>query len=117
MSADLWQLTANGVLRGSLYAALGAGLALVLGVTARFHFAYALTYTIAPYVAFLVLDRVGLPFGMAVALGLVAAIWTLWTYYQADRHRRHARVAEPDDTDGSGPSIDEPDDPRGDEAA
>ena len=39
---DFLQLTANGLFRGMSYAAMGAGLALILGVTGRFHFSYAL---------------------------------------------------------------------------
>jgi branched-chain amino acid transport system permease protein len=74
LHADLWQLTANGVVRGSLYAALGAGLALVLGVTTRFHFAYSLTYTLAPYAAYWVMTDRGVPFWPAAAVGLVTAI-------------------------------------------
>lgn len=74
LSADLWQLTANGLLRGAFYAALGAGLALVLGVTGRFHFAYALTYVAAPYAAFWALDRMGLAFWPAALLGLSVAV-------------------------------------------
>lgn len=74
LAADLWQLTANGLVRGLLYAALGAGLALVIGVTTRFHFAYALTYTVAPYVAFWALDSLGVPFWPACLVGVAAAV-------------------------------------------
>lgn len=74
LDADLWQLTANGMIRGIFYAALGAGLALVIGVTARFHFAYALTYTVAPYTAFWVMDGLGVPFWPAALTGLAAAV-------------------------------------------
>lgn len=74
IGADLWQLTANGVVRGAFYAALGAGLALVLGVTARFHFAYALTYVAAPYAAFWSLDSLGLSFWPAALVGLAVAV-------------------------------------------
>lgn len=73
-NADLWQLTVNGLVRGGSYAALGAGLALVLGVTTRFHFAYTLTYTFAPYAAFLSMDRMGVPFWPAVLVGLLGAV-------------------------------------------
>ena len=33
-----WQLTASGIFRGAAYGLLGAGFALILGVTGRFHF-------------------------------------------------------------------------------
>lgn len=74
LDADLLQLTTDGVLRGLFFAALGAGLALVIGVTTRFHFAYALTYTVAPYAAFWALDSAGVPFWPACALGVLAAV-------------------------------------------
>ncbi len=74
LDADLWQLTANGVIRGAFYAALGAGLALVIGVTARFHFAYTLTYTVAPYAAYWAMDALGAPFWPAALAGLAAAV-------------------------------------------
>ncbi|MFI0368892.1 branched-chain amino acid ABC transporter permease [Actinomadura sp. 1N219] len=74
LDAELWQLTANGLVRGAFYAALGAGLALVIGVTARFHFAYALTYTVAPYAAFWAMDGLGVPFWPSALIGLAAAV-------------------------------------------
>lgn len=74
LDADLLQLTVDGVIRGLFFAALGAGLALVIGVTTRFHFAYALTYTVAPYAAFWTFDSLGVPFWPACALGVLAAV-------------------------------------------
>lgn len=74
LSADLWQLTTNGLVRGAFYAALGAGLALVLGVTGRFHFAYTLTYTVAPYATFWAVDSLGVGFWPAAAGGLAVAV-------------------------------------------
>ncbi len=46
------QLTVDGFFRGCSYGLLGAGFALILGVTGRFHFAYAFTYTFAVYMAY-----------------------------------------------------------------
>lgn len=74
LAADFGQLTANGLTRGVFYAALGAGLALVIGVTTRFHFAYALTYTVAPYAAYWVMDALGVPFWPAALIGLATAV-------------------------------------------
>ncbi|MEV0666479.1 branched-chain amino acid ABC transporter permease [Actinomadura luteofluorescens] len=74
LGGELWQLTVNGLVRGAFYAALGAGLALVIGVTARFHFAYALTYTVAPYAAFWAMDGLGAPFWPSALAGLAAAV-------------------------------------------
>jgi branched-chain amino acid transport system permease protein len=67
------QLTANGIFRGAAYGLLGAGFALILGVTGRFHFAYSLTYTLAAYLSFTFWDRVGLPFWPASILGILVA--------------------------------------------
>ncbi|KAB2386333.1 branched-chain amino acid ABC transporter permease [Actinomadura montaniterrae] len=74
LDGELWQLTVNGLVRGALYAALGAGLALVIGVTTRFHFAYALTYTVAPYAAYWAMDGLGAPFWPSALAGLAAAV-------------------------------------------
>jgi branched-chain amino acid transport system permease protein len=65
------QLTANGIFRGAAYGILGVGFAIILGVTGRFHFAYAFTYTLAAYMVFTFKDRVGLPFWIAVVAGIV----------------------------------------------
>lgn len=70
---DFVQLTVNGAFRGVAYGALGAGFALILGVTGRFHFAYAFTYTATVYVAFDVGQRFGLPFWPAAVVGVVAS--------------------------------------------
>ena len=67
------QLTANGIFRGAAYGLLGAGFAIILGVTGRFHFAYGFTYTLSAYGAFTFWDRVGLPFWPAVAGGLIVS--------------------------------------------
>jgi branched-chain amino acid transport system permease protein len=65
------QLTANAIFRGAAYGLLGAGFALILGVTGRFHFAYSFTYTLSAYLAFTFWDRVGLPFWPASLLGIL----------------------------------------------
>jgi branched-subunit amino acid ABC-type transport system permease component len=67
------QLTASGIFRGAAYGLLGAGFALILGVTGRFHFAYSLTYTLSAYLCFTFWDRWGLPFWPASVLGILAA--------------------------------------------
>jgi branched-chain amino acid transport system permease protein len=65
------QLTANGIFRGAAYGILGVGFALILGVTGRFHFAYAFTYTLAAYMAYTLVDRVGMPFWIGGMLGII----------------------------------------------
>ena len=75
------QLTANGLFRGCSYGLLGAGFALILGVTGRFHFAYGFTYTLAAYLAFNFHARGtwagpfhnGVPFIVAAILGILCA--------------------------------------------
>jgi branched-chain amino acid transport system permease protein len=66
------QLTANGIFRGAAYGILGVGFALILGVTGRFHFAYAFTYTLAAYMAYTFVDRVSMPFWIGSMLGVIA---------------------------------------------
>lgn len=67
------QLTANGISRGAAYGLLGAGFAIILGVTGRFHFAYSFTYALSAYMAFTFWDRVDLPFWPAAVLGILAS--------------------------------------------
>lgn len=69
----LAQLTVNGLINGSVYGLLGVGFALILGVTGRFHFAYALTYTGGAYGSALLASS-GVPVGLAVVIGLLVAI-------------------------------------------
>jgi len=62
------QLAANGVISGSLYALLGVSWGLIFATTRIFHFAHALTLTVAVYAAVLAVDRgLGLPAGCALA--------------------------------------------------
>lgn len=82
---DVLQLTANGVVSGSTYAALGVGFALIYGVSKRFHFAYGLTFAIAGYTAAQAGARgidsfwIALVFGAAVA-GLIGATIERYLY-------------------------------------
>ncbi len=67
------QLTFSGVFAGSAYGLLGAGFALILGVTGRFHFAYSFTYTLAAYMCFTFKERSGIPFWPAAIMGVLVA--------------------------------------------
>jgi branched-subunit amino acid ABC-type transport system permease component len=70
---EVLQALVNGVINGCAYGLLAVGFALILSVTGRFHFAYALTYALAAFLA-AVLERVyGLPLLPAAAAGLAAA--------------------------------------------
>ena len=67
------QLTAAGIINGSFYALVGVGFGLILGVTGRFHYAFALTFTLAAYVTS-VLETAGhLPCCCGALAGLIAA--------------------------------------------
>jgi branched-chain amino acid transport system permease protein len=76
------QLTMNGIFRGASYGLIGAGFALILGVTGRFHFAYGFTYTLAAYLAYTFHFR-GTPFGPFsdgfpfIVSGLMAVLVTI----------------------------------------
>jgi len=80
---EVAQAIVSGVVAGSSYALLGVAFALVLGVTGRFHFAFAIVYTFTAYVSAVVLDKWGLPllpaclFGLAVGVVLGATIEAL----------------------------------------
>lgn len=68
------QLLVNGLIDGSSIALVGVAFGLILGVTGRFHFAFAFTYAAAAYVA----AEVGLsfhaPFWAAIIIGGLAAV-------------------------------------------
>jgi branched-subunit amino acid ABC-type transport system permease component len=65
------QLTVDGFFRGCTYGLLGAGFALILGVTGRFHFAYGFTYVLAVYLAFTFTFRIHWEFWIAALLGVL----------------------------------------------
>lgn len=68
------QLTVAGIINGSFYALVGAGFGLTLGVTGRFHYAFALVFTLAAYVTSVLETPAGLPIPLAIVGGLVAAV-------------------------------------------
>ncbi len=67
------QLAVAGAINGSFYALLGVGFGLILGVTGRFHYAFALVFTFAAYVTSVMESAAGLPVIVAVIAGLLAA--------------------------------------------
>ncbi len=67
------QVTANGLINGSTYALLGVAFSLIIGVTGRFHVAFAMTYTLAAFVASWLGTYLGFPFWIALAVGALAA--------------------------------------------
>jgi branched-chain amino acid transport system permease protein len=88
------QLSAAGIINGSFYALLGAGFGLVLGVTGRFHYAFALVFTLAAYVTSILQSAAGLIIPVAVATGLIAAI-ILGTAIERLVYRPLARASGP----------------------
>ncbi|MDQ2622095.1 MAG: branched-chain amino acid ABC transporter permease [Actinomycetota bacterium] len=70
---EISQFTVNGLTNGSFYGLMAVGFGLILGITGRFHFAFATTFIITAYVTTgLVGD--GLPLIPAIAVGLVVAV-------------------------------------------
>lgn len=72
---EVSQLLVNGLVNGSYYGLLAVGFGLILGVTGRFHFAYATTFILAAYFATSLVSA-GLPLYVAilVAIGAVTAV-------------------------------------------
>jgi len=66
------QLAVNGIINGSAYGLLGIAFGLILSVTGRFHFAFAIAYTLTAYVATVTASDLGVPLGVALLLGLLA---------------------------------------------
>jgi branched-chain amino acid transport system permease protein len=71
--SEAWQLALNGLVNGSFYGLLAAGFGLILGVTGRFHFAYASSFVLTAYVAS-VLQEGGVPLVPAIVAGLAAGM-------------------------------------------
>ncbi len=73
MLDNFLQVTVNGLIDGSTYALLGVAFGLIIGVTGRFHVAFAMTYTLAAFVAAWLGMFLGAPFWVAVIAGALAA--------------------------------------------
>ncbi|MGH3743926.1 MAG: branched-chain amino acid ABC transporter permease [Mycobacteriales bacterium] len=63
------QLTVNGVIDGTEYGLLGLAFGLILGVTGRFHFAFAFTFTISAYLASVATQSWGIPYWPSMVIG------------------------------------------------
>jgi branched-chain amino acid transport system permease protein len=70
---ELVQAIVNGIVDGSLWGMLAIGFGLILGVSGRFHFAYATTFVVAIYATAHLYDG-GLPLFVAIVLGIAAAV-------------------------------------------
>ena len=71
--AGLLQQIVIGLDKGTTYALLGVGFALIIGVSGRFHVAYAVSFTLAAFVASWATTLWGLPFWPGLILGALAA--------------------------------------------
>jgi branched-chain amino acid transport system permease protein len=69
ISADLFL---QGLIRGSMYALMGAGLALIFGILGVVNFAHGELFMIGSYIAVFALIQLGLPFPAVLAVTLVA---------------------------------------------
>lgn len=67
------QLLANGISNGSQYALLGIGFGLIFGTTGIVHFAYGPVFAATAYVMWWLISALGLPFPVAVMLGMAFA--------------------------------------------
>jgi branched-subunit amino acid ABC-type transport system permease component len=73
--ANFLQLAVNGLVNGTSYALIGVGFGLILGVSGRFHIAFAVTYTIAAYAAAVLTTSYNWPFWIAlIAAAAIAAL-------------------------------------------
>jgi branched-chain amino acid transport system permease protein len=68
------QLAVAGIINGSGYALLGVSFALILSVTGRFHYAFALVFTLAAYTTSVLISAAAVPYPLAMAAGLLAAV-------------------------------------------
>jgi branched-chain amino acid transport system permease protein len=71
---EVGQVVAHGIINGSAYALLGIAWGLFYGVARRFHFALALTYALAPFIASVLASESGLPIVPAILVGLAVGV-------------------------------------------
>src|SRR3989344_5536150 len=65
------QLLVNGLIASSLYALLAGGFSLIHSVTKTLHFAHGAVFTSAAYATFLLTDKFGLNFFLAIIFALI----------------------------------------------
>src|SRR5712691_2011751 len=68
------QLAVAGVINGSFYGLVGVSFGLILGVTGRFHYAFALVFTLAAYVVSVLESAAGWPATLSAFVGLAVAV-------------------------------------------
>ena len=65
------QLLVSGIVVGSTYALIGVSFGVIYSTTRIFHFAHAVVYTLAAYMAVVGVDNLGLPLAVAVPFGIL----------------------------------------------
>lgn len=70
-SSEVFQALLDGVIAGSIWGLMAIGFGLILGVTGRFHFAFATSFVLAIYVG-AHLNNGGIPLYVAIVLGIIA---------------------------------------------
>lgn len=68
------QLLVDGIVLGSTYALLGLSFGIIYSTTGIFHFAHAVVYALAAYGAVVGADVLGLPWPLALGVGIATAI-------------------------------------------
>lgn len=63
----------EGVVQGTSFGLIGLSFGLIVSVTGRFHFAWAITYALAGLLTAEIANNLGVPFAVAVALALLGA--------------------------------------------
>lgn len=93
-STEIFQAIVDALILGSLSGMMGGGFGLILGVTGRFHFAFATTFVCAAYVA-VALVEAGTPLYAGIVAGVICATlagiameW--WLYRPLVRKTSHA---------------------------
>lgn len=70
----IWQLMANGLVNGCLYALMAVGFGLIYNTTRVFHIAYGATYTAAAYLCFLFLVKLSWSYPIAIGAALLSTL-------------------------------------------
>ena len=88
MSVGLFfQLLANGLMSGGMYALVASGLTLTLGVLKIFNFAQGHFFMLGAFVTFAIAEALGLPYPLAILAALVSmAILGVLMYFGIIQH-------------------------------
>lgn len=68
-----WQIFANGLIAGSMYALIAMGFNLIYGVQRSFHLAHGMTALAAGYILLSLFSATGLPLWLAILIALIGA--------------------------------------------